>query len=562
MLKSAATPDAVFVYLMPSAKSVITHRDLSNRLTVEILTIAALFLGLPAHAQAASFEIAPVALSGQQAPGTPAGVTFSSLLTGLRLNAEGEVLFAASLLHTSGVDATNDRGIWGPDGAGGLALVARIGDPAPGAAGATFKTFLGRAALNDAGQSAFVGFLNGVSTSVDSGVWGPGPDGGLTVLARENFPAPGGTPNIRFQEFGSPRLDAAGGVWFETLLRQGVAGVDDFNDQGLWGPDGAGGVIQVVREGDPAPGRPSGTVIREFHYDVNSDGRFLILGASSDGLDGVWRSDADAVLSLIASEGDPAPGTAGGTPFSAISDAILNAAGDVRITARMLPTPLDPANAGIWVWRESGDLSAVALTNHQAPGAPTGATFAQLAASPRLNGAGEVAFDATLTFGMGGVTGSNDTGVWRSDADGDVLLVAREGDPIADALGMSFSRFVGMDLNDRSELALLASVIGPDTGALGTLAIFFVTASGEIHLVAREGAAFEVASGDERVISTLGTDIDLNDASQIAFSASFTDGSSGVFVAQIVQASEPIGLTALALLIGTFASRRLPARSR
>jgi hypothetical protein len=56
---------------------------------------------------------------------------------------------------------------------------------------------------------------------------------------------------------------------------------------------------------------------------------------------------------------------------------------------------------------------------------------------------------------------------------------------------------------------------------------------GGIELILRSGEAIDVGGGDFRIISFLGVPgiSGLNNRSSIAFSASFTDGSSGIFIA-------------------------------
>jgi PEP-CTERM motif len=112
-----------------------------------------------------------LALENTQAPGVPAGATFTKLsgngITdswGPVLNSNGQVLLHAKLNQgTGGVDGTNDEGLWlfGPDG--DSVLVARSGDPLVG------QTFAGaldvaaisdkengrRSSLNDYGQVIF-----------------------------------------------------------------------------------------------------------------------------------------------------------------------------------------------------------------------------------------------------------------------------------------------------------------------------------------------------------------------------------------------------------------------
>lgn len=125
---------------------------------------------------------------------------------------------------------------------------------------------------------------------------------------------------------------------------------------------------------------------------------------------------------------------------------------------------------------------------------------------PVLNGAGQTAFTATLTGAD--VDNTNDRGLWATDLDGLVTLVIREGDLF--------------DVDDdpiNEDYRTVASIIN------------------------------YVGIGNEG-----GRASSFNDAGQLAFSATFTDGSSGVFVATI---PEPTSL-ALLSLTGLAMRRRRP----
>jgi len=69
-----------------------------------------------------------VATTGAQAPGCPAGATFSSFQS-LALPDQGGPVIAATLRPGAGnVTSSNNKGIWQADGSGNLSLIARTGD--------------------------------------------------------------------------------------------------------------------------------------------------------------------------------------------------------------------------------------------------------------------------------------------------------------------------------------------------------------------------------------------------------------------------------------------------
>jgi hypothetical protein len=190
-----------------------------------------------------SGSMALVARSGDHAPGTPSGVNFFNVddafaFNNIALNNAGQTAFGAGLSGT-GVDATNDSGIWS-ESSGSLTLVAREGGQALGAPSGVNYLRLGLPTLNNAGQTAFssslsdgrygvwlasfnslalVAILDSFASSValnDAGqiaflagdegteIWATDRTGALQLIARVNDPleiAPGDFRTIRTLKF-------------------------------------------------------------------------------------------------------------------------------------------------------------------------------------------------------------------------------------------------------------------------------------------------------------------------------------------------------------------------
>ena len=195
-----------------------------------------------------------IARSGNEAPGTSGGVSFSSSpFSAPVLNNAGQTAFGGRLTGTAGVNDTNDRGIWSEGGGNGLVLVARSGNVAPGTSGGNFLSF-GNPVLNDAGQSAFWGFITGtgVNNSNSRGIWSEGVGSGLALVARSGNMAPGTSSGVNFFNFKSPTLNDDGQTAFFGFLAG--TGVDDSSDRGIWSEGGGSGLALVARSGNAAPG--------------------------------------------------------------------------------------------------------------------------------------------------------------------------------------------------------------------------------------------------------------------------------------------------------------------
>ena len=415
---------------------------------VGLLAFAALAIAAPA----AALTIRTVAVTGDVAPDT-SGATYDAFGP-VVLNLAGEVAFTATLAQGGAVDATNDLGMWS-EGTGALALIERRGSPAVGTA-STWDAAIAPPAWNDAGQVAFLAFTNGGPI----GIWSEG-TGALAPVAVTGTQA-GGAP--------------AGQNYASSLSEP------SFNDAG-----------QVA-----------------FHGTLSGTGVTL----SNDRA--VWVGGPAGPLALAAREGGTAPG-AGGATFSDFEGTLINSGGDVAFRAT-----LSDGGSGIW----AGPAGAVQLAarNGSAAAGTTG-QFANFIAGD-FNDQGKVAFEAGLEVGVGGVTASDDRGVWAG-APGDLALIAREGEIAPDTGGRVFESFSGPLINDGA---------CPPFGCDVLLRGFLDTGSG---LFLHDGASLGkvVASGDTAPGTSLGlgdatfagfTDYALNDYDEVAFTATLSGLLQGV----------------------------------
>ncbi len=526
---------------------------------------------------AAAQTLRTVALSGQHAPGTPEEVLFDALDAPV-LNLAGNVAFASTLVGP-GVDSSNDAGMW-TGGVGTLDSIAREGQHAPGTPdGAVFDNFFLYGGLvpllNDAGQVAFRTQLagTGVIAANNSGIWSGAP-GALTLVAHEETQAPNLPAGVEFGSLGSVFFNGAGQTEFGSGLRG--TGVNISNDSVLWS-EGSGSLSVVLREGDAAPGTPD--MVRFFGTGfptLNSAGHTAFLGAVvGPGVDydndkGFW-TDRSGSLELVAREGNPAPGMPAGVNFDHVAfgnyNPDINASGRTAFVASVRGGGVTASNnTGIWS-EGSGSLALAVRSGEHAPGTPTDVNFVGFE-PPRLNAAGKIAFQAHLTGN--GVDTTNDDGIW-SDGFGALELVARKGDHapgtpdgvLFDASTTSFS------FNALGQTAFLSSLRGAGVDSTNDQGIWAADVSGMLHLIARDGDLLEVAPGDFRTIAELeflghsglddGRGSGFNERGELAFLAHLTDGTSGIFISDLVAVPEPsseILMLAAVVAWGLAAARR------
>jgi len=524
--------------------------------------LAGFFIGTGTSTATAQ-PLRTVALSGAPAPGTSAGVNFDDFgvnFDTLSLNGAGQTAFAGRL---TSIEVNSQLGIWSEGAGGGLALVARSGDVASGTAGLSFTSFL-NPVLNGA-RTLFRANLTGtgVNSSNNTGLWSEGAGGGLALLAREGNQAPG-TAGATFFGLGNPVLNDAGQAAFSGSLNNTQDGtVNDTNDQGIWSEGAGGGLELLVRKGNQAPGAAVDVnFVRLFNPVLNGAGQTAFRGDligpgvvnSNDR--GIWSEGTGVGVALVAREGNAAPGTAAGANFSGFGNPVLNDAGQTAFQGFLDgPGVNGENNSGLWSEGAGGGLALVAREGNQAPGTSAGVDFSILF-PPVLNGAGQTAFHGRLTGT--GVNASNNTGLWSEGAGDGLALVAREGNPAPGTpAGVNFSEFTftrSQVLNGEGQTAFSADLTGAGVNDSNDVGIWAEDLLGVLTLIVREGDLLDVDDGpdtDFRTISELdfvdnsgnedGRSSGFNDLEQIAFRALFTDGTSGLFVSELETVSVPPG---------------------
>ena len=185
-------------------------------------------------------------------------MNFGSFNNSPVLNNAGQTAFYGFLVG-AGVDNTNNQGIWS-EGSGTLALVARNGSQAQGMPSGVNYGGFDRPSLNNAGQSAFQASLtgSGVDSTNDQSIWSEG-SGTLALVARSGSQAPG-TPNgVNFGFV--PNFTFIPPVLNDagqTAFLAGLtgSGVDSTNNRGIWS-EGSGSLTMVARGGIQHPVRPA-----------------------------------------------------------------------------------------------------------------------------------------------------------------------------------------------------------------------------------------------------------------------------------------------------------------
>jgi hypothetical protein len=175
----------------------------------------------------------------------------------------------------------------------------------------------------------------------------------------------------------------------------------------------------------------------------------------------------------------------------------------------------------------------------------------------------------SLRHGQGGVDDSNDEIIWDERTSN---IILREGDhaPATPEAIRFRGSFGGTVINSAGKLALLAGL----SGSSQDVGIFAQDSNGNLELIARNGEIVELAPGDLRVVDRIRFGIDeppgsggprdvMSELGHVALTLQFADASEGVFISnQVLAVPEPASALLSLLAIALFPRRRSRERRK
>ena len=433
------------------------------------------------------------------------------------------------------------------------------------AGGGTFESF-GTCAINDTGLVAFQG-----STSTATGaIFVETVGGGLRLVSRTGNATPG-IPGETFVRFDEVWIDGTGNVSLQAGYDGNIA-----STRGIWSESDDQQLGMLVRQQVQYPG--IGRFANGFRFTTVNDARQVAFQgfAHSDGFGRpVLTRVANGVVSLIAGHGDLAPNMEANAVFEDFRGVALNAQGQTAFSATLRQS----SSLSTSLWREDDQdrLELVLREGDSAPLDRESVQFGSIGGSPSMNSAGEITFRSDLIGPS--VSGGNATSIWLRDADGALMMLARQGDPapgLAD--GVVFDGvFSTPQINDEGRVAFIAFLNGTGIDNSNRASLWTVEAGLAPQLVVRSGDAVEVEPGTLRTlepIASLGRGqsnlssslFAFNNLNQIAFAARFTDGASGILVGTAAIPEPPaayLAVLGVTISIMVFSRRRcqlLPQR--
>ena len=472
-------------------------------------------------------------------PGIAANAVFS--LVGVpAINDAGDVAFQAKWTAAA-VGATPKSSGWGIFGGHPTTLIAKVGDSAPGVTLATIKS-LKDPVINAAGKVAFPAAITGgtVTPTSDSVLLTNAIGGSLSMVAREGSAVSGEADGATILSITNVSLQGSE-VLYTAKLNNGTPAVTPANDLAAFSVD-ATGTHHVIREGDSL----AGSTVKTFKL-LGADGltsaqtrghavgtstfqALLVSGSAVLADSTVATLPAANTISIIKKTGDLTGGaTLPATTFKSLAAAVA-ADGAQEVTLGVLNIGHDGVvstnNTGIFLGTGS-EFEPVARFGDTAI---TGTKFS--AFNDPLISNGAVAFPAKEKDGAGVQTLS----LWWKPATGSLTEIANMNSEPPSATGSTYKAFNALAIADAP--LYYAQIQGGTVTADTDFALFAVNTGGSVSKIVREG---DVVSGKTiksfTVLSIVGGSAGVthsfNANRQVAYSAKFTDGTSGIIITTI-----------------------------
>ena len=489
-------------------------------------------------------DLRTVVLTGHKTPGVDE--TFTRGGFHVSLNNLGETSFAARItgFNMPASSGPDERwGVFSEGGGSGLRLVAAQGEATSitgirfTQVGTPFPVSRPLEGFNDRGEVVFSGDLSpmvgstvSIDQSNDRALFKWHPTQGLSTVVRTGkfFSAPFDT--LWFWD--TPFLNEQGTVAFVgRRLTSGFG--QQFRSDTLFSYSNA--LSEGLTKDDPVfLGGPATTFFgfEQNRLSFNDQGQVAFVGALS-GEEVTTENDRALFIgggiglspAVSLREGDPASGTNSLERFTYFDLPILNNSNQIAFLAGVAE-PGATSSSAIYL-RTDGSTTQVARVGDMLDGAE----LTHLSADVKLTDSGKVAFYGVLDPLTGAIVGK------KPNEGLEVVAIAGMATPEANATFTRFPNVGRFSMNDHGQIAFEATFESVENGTTG-VGVFAQNRVGDLRLIARTGGLLNVSdstdSQDYRVVLSVNlANSGLNDSGQVAFFASFTDGSSGTFVSDL-----------------------------
>lgn len=494
-------------------------------ITIGFATIA---LTSAANAQATWENIAvadgltPVTINGATLPADAVWVPnqFNNPVIG----PTGIVTFRGQLAGTGlQTTAPNNTHIFvtGNTGGAGLTQIARAGNALPSglAPGLVCNTTTGTNGLGTSqyqcanGATLITGNLNGTGVTTTTSpfwMWRDSTGTNNYIIYRGGDAYPGATGVTMSVSAGSPQYvnNDGNALVSATLAGTGVvtaAGVTQNNAAVMWmGPSGKS---VVIRKGDAAPGFTDGTVFQPDTFGLQCNGNGYVLTGKLAAASGITTSNDTVYLTnawgngleIFARKGSAIPGyptlnfqslvTATTAPITFAQHPLMNDASIVFRSSLGGSGATVGINDSATFSAKNGVFTMLLRKGDSVPGI-SGVVFSSTGSNSVMNNNGMYAYEGILMNADG--TSITDTTVGASflgvrKADGTIVAIARQFDPVPGIAGATFAALAGSSSVCISDSGVVVFSNSFNLGTSNNTAIFAWDATSGLRVIAKSG---------------------------------------------------------------------------
>jgi len=492
-------------------------------ITIGFATIA---LTSAANAQAAWENVAvadgltPVTINGATLPADAVWVPNS--LNNPVIGPTGLVTFRGQLAGT-GIQNTapNNSHMFVNGSAGSLSQLARAGNALPSglAPGLICNSTTGTNGLGSSqyacanGGILITGNLNGTGVTTTTSpfwMWRDSTGANNYILYRGGDAYPGAAGVVISVSAGSPQYVNNDGkaLVSATLTGTGVittAGVTQNNAAVMWmGPTGKS---VVIRKGDAAPGFTDGTVYQPDTFGLQCNGDRVLLSGKLAAASGITTSNDTAYLTnawssglqMMARKGGAIPGytnltfqnltTATSAPITFVQHPIMND-GSVIFRSNLGGTGATVNLNDIAIFSANNNVFTMLMRKGDTVPGISGVVFSSTGSSSVMNNNGVFAYEGILMNADG--TSITDTTVGASflgvrKADGTIVVIARQFDPVPGIAGATFASLAGSSSVCISDSGVVVFSNSFNLGTSNNTAICAWDATSGLRVIAKSG---------------------------------------------------------------------------
>ncbi|MBX9654124.1 hypothetical protein K2Y11_10950 [bacterium] len=453
-------------------------------------------------------------------------------------------------------------GVFSETGGTGLRSVAMVGDPVPGFPGTTFSTFnsFSGSMVGNADIVAFTArpssFTNNYSLWIQQGTSTP------VLLLGQNSAAPGMPNGTKFIGANYSMNDQGQIAILGTI--QGLS-LGVISAQGIWEQKTIGGpLVFVAGPGASAPGITNGVFKTSFTVPkINNSGDIAFVGdvtTPSGQVSGLYSDAGGSGLTLRAVTGGPIPGLSPSLQLRYIdgNTVTFSDSGKTGIEVQLSGSGITSLNDMAYLV-ETNNGFKIALQEGTALSGSTGKVVSEIY-DTLLDSTAEL----TATVNLKNV---GDALITEIGGGGFRILAQNGGQVPGHPSGIQFTnvfQYSSFEVNSQNALVFGTTFHNISPGADPSdlsYGFFTETSPGIIKSIVQDGDTIEIAPNIFKTINSIErpglSHRFLNNLNQLTFAASFTDGSSGVFVIAVPEAGTTtlLAIAALAFVAWGIAKR-------